>query len=60
MLPDREIDKAALLLLSRFDKQPVAQIRAILRRADFWLDATSRLDLGAGEYMRAFSALILS
>lgn len=51
---DEEAEVLALELLKRLDGMPVAMIRQVLRRAEFWLDATTALDCSATEYQKAF------
>ncbi|MDR3351624.1 MAG: hypothetical protein LBO00_01125 [Zoogloeaceae bacterium] len=56
MLPEKELHAAALALLAGFAGQPIAQIREVLRRAEFWLDATAQLDTGpSSEFQKAWS-----
>jgi hypothetical protein len=58
MLPVDELERLALSLLGNFSGQPVCVIREILRRAEFWLDATSTLNGGpSSELQKAFAAL---
>jgi len=56
---EKELDRAALALLANFGGRPVAEIHEILRRAGYWLNATTRLDIGkSSEFGKAVSALL--
>ncbi|WP_374348545.1 hypothetical protein [Chitinimonas sp.] len=51
---DAEAELLALKLLRGFHGMPVTLIRQVLRRADFWLDATTQLNTAASEFQRAY------
>ena len=51
------IDAIALEFVAKLHGFPVSVARLVLRRADFWIDATQEVDCGSSEFQRAVEAL---
>lgn len=57
---NKTADVLALSLLKGLSGLNVSQARQVLRRAEFWLEATSTFDAEASEFQRADEALLAS
>lgn len=56
-LGDEQVDAIAFDIAKRFHGFPMAVARRVLRRTEFWLDATQEVDCGSSEFQRADAAL---
>jgi len=56
-LGDERVDAMALEIAARFHGLPIAVAKRVLRRTEFWLDATQEVDCGSSEFRRAVEAL---
>lgn len=56
-LGDEQVDALALDIATRFHGFPIAVAKRVLRRTEFWLEATQELDCGSSEFQRAVEAL---
>lgn len=55
---ERMADLLAMELLKGLSGATASQVRQVLRRAEFWLDATTRLDCAATSFQQADEALL--
>lgn len=56
-LGDERVDALALEIATRFHGLPIGVAKRVLRRTEFWLEATQEVDCGSSEFQRAVEAL---
>ncbi|ONU48699.1 hypothetical protein [Burkholderia cenocepacia] len=57
-LDDFEAERRALeIIKAHLAGLPVGQARRVLKRAEFWIDATTIVDCDANEFQRAYEEL---
>ncbi|CAG9261914.1 conserved hypothetical protein [Burkholderia diffusa] len=57
-LDDFEAERRALeIIKAHLADLPVGQARRVLRRAEYWIDATTLVDCSASEFQQAYEGL---
>jgi len=59
-IDDEDTNALALTIVQILDGLPITSARLVLRRAEFWIDATQVVDCSSTECRRATEALLVA